>query len=124
SRQGQAQARSGGEIDYVVGFAFAALLFIPILLYGQSIMLGIVQEKNDRVVEVLLSSLSAMDLLSGKILGIAAVGLTQIAIWMAMGTALGASLGAESALDVSRFLRAGIFGYFAIFFLLGYLIQV
>jgi ABC-2 type transport system permease protein len=43
---------------------------------------------------------------------------------MAMGTALASSIGAKSALDVSRFLRAGVFFYFIVFFLLGYLTQV
>jgi ABC-2 type transport system permease protein len=114
----------GGELDYVIGFAFVALLFVPILLYGQTIMLGIVQEKNDRVVEVLLSSLSAMELLSGKVLGLAAVGLTQVTVWMTMATSLASMAPATQTMDVSRFFRAGVFAYFVVFFLLGYLIQV
>ena len=116
--------KTGGELDYVVGFAFVALLFIPILLYGQSIMLGIVQEKSERVIEVLLSSLTATELLVGKVLGLAAVGVTQVFAWMAMGTSLASLIGTKSALDVSRFMRAGVFLYFILFFLLGYLIQV
>ena len=116
--------KTGGELDYVVGFAFVALLFIPILLYGQSIMLGIVQEKSERVIEVLLSSLTATELLVGKVLGLAAVGVTQVFAWMAMGTSLASLIHTKSALDVSRFMRPGVFLYFILFFLLGYLIQV
>jgi ABC-2 type transport system permease protein len=122
SRQGH--EKTGGELDYIVGFAFVALLFIPILLYGQSIMLGIVQEKSERVIEVLLSSLTATELLVGKVLGLAAVGVTQVFVWMTMGTSLASLVGTKSALDVSRFMRPGIFLYFILFFLLGYLIQV
>ena len=59
-------------------------------------MRGIIQEKTDRVVEILISSMTPFELLSGKILGMAAVGLTQIAIWVVMGGAF-AAYGATAA---------------------------
>ena len=79
------QERTGGEGNFLVAMVFMTLLFIPSLVYGQEVMRGVIQEKTDRVVEILVSSMTPMELLSGKILGMAAVGLTQIAVWMAMG---------------------------------------
>ena len=61
---------------------------IPNIIYGQEVMRGIVAEKSERVMEILISSMPSMSLLSGKILGLAAVGLTQVGIWMAMGSLL------------------------------------
>jgi ABC-2 type transport system permease protein len=91
-------------------------------------MRGIIQEKTDRVVEVLVSSVSPSQLLIGKILGVAAVGLTQISVWIGMG-ALAASVAAGSLVmagegDLLALVRPSTFIYFAIFFLLAYLTYV
>src|ERR1700694_72973 len=83
SRSGE--QKKGGELNFVIGFIFAALLLVPSLVYGLEIMRGIIQEKTDRVVEILVSSMSPMQLLSGKVTGIAAVGLTQVSVWMLFG---------------------------------------
>jgi len=75
-------------------------------------------------VEVLVSSMTPRELLTGKILGVAAVGLTQVGVWLSLIAAVGA-FGAATAMtagfDVSQFLRPMVFVYFALFFLLGYL---
>src|SRR5262249_1780147 len=101
-------------------------LFIPMLVYGQSVMTGIVQEKNSRVIEVLLSSVSPMTLLSGKILGIAAVGLTQLAAWLAIGGALIAARGAlpANAAAFTELARADVALAFVVFFVIGYFFNV
>ena len=83
SRSGE--QKKGGELNFVIGFIFAALLLVPSLVYGLEIMRGIIQEKTDRVVEILVSSMSPMQLLSGKVTGIAAVGLTQVSVWILFG---------------------------------------
>ena len=118
------EKKTGGELNFIVAFIFAALLMIPSLVYGQETMRGIVQEKTDRVVEVLVSSVSPMQLLSGKILGIAAVGLTQIFVWLTMVGLVGA-FGAASLMmadvNISQFIRPMVFVYFFIFFILAYL---
>jgi ABC-2 type transport system permease protein len=122
SRSGE--QKKGGEGNFIVGFIFAALLIIPSFIYGLETMRGIVQEKSERIVEVLVSSMSPRELLTGKILGVAAVGLTQIAVWLTLIAAVGA-FGAASAMvagfNVSQFLRPMVFVYFALFFILGYL---
>jgi ABC-2 type transport system permease protein len=121
------EEKSGGELNFLVGFVFVLLVFIPVLLYGQEVLRGIIQEKTDRIVEILVSSMTPMQLLSGKILGMAAVGLTQIGIWVAMGgafAAYGAEMASAAGVNLGQFLRPGIAVWFVVFFVLGYLINV
>jgi ABC-2 type transport system permease protein len=119
--------KTGGELNFIVAFIFAALLVMPSLVYGQETMRGIVQEKSDRVVEVLISSVTPMQLLTGKILGVAAVGLTQISVWLVMiaiGGAYGAATMALAGANVTQFIRPLVFVWFGIFFILAYLTYV
>ena len=81
-------------IGYVSGFAIYLLMFI----YGQLVMRGVIEEKQNRIVEVIASSVRPFELLMGKVLGIGAVGLTQVAAWIALGTAVLAVLGPALAL--------------------------
>lgn len=121
------EQKKGGEANLLLAFVFAALLILPSFIYGNEIMRGIVQEKSERVVEVLVSSMRPMELLSGKILGVAAVGLTQITVWMAMIAAAGAFLGTVATMagmNVTQFLRPAVFAYFFIFFVFAYLTYV
>lgn len=122
SRSGE--QKKGSEANFIIGFIFAALLIIPSFIYGLETMRGIVQEKSERIVEVLISSMSPRQLLTGKILGVALVGLTQVTVWLSLIAAIGA-FGAASAsmagFDISQFLRPIVFVYFALFFILGYL---
>ncbi|MFN7986035.1 MAG: ABC transporter permease [Thermoanaerobaculia bacterium] len=121
------QERTGGESSFVVAMLFLTLLFIPSLVYGQEVMRGVIQEKTDRVVEILVSSMTPMELLSGKILGMAAIGLTQIAVWVTM-VALVAGSGLSQAqaagVDLSAVLRPSVAVWFVVFFLLSYLVSV
>jgi len=68
-----------------VGFAAAFMIYIFIFLYGVQVMRGVVEEKTNRIVEVIISSVKPIQLMMGKILGIALVGLTQIAVWLVLG---------------------------------------
>ncbi|MRR12673.1 ABC transporter permease, partial [bacterium] len=91
------------------------------------VMRGVIQEKTDRVVEILVSSMTPMELLSGKILGMAAVGLTQMAVWLAMGGLLagpGLAQAQTAGLDLSAVLRPWVATWFVVFFLLSYLVTV
>jgi ABC-2 type transport system permease protein len=124
SRSGE--EKKGGEGNFIVGFVFAALLIIPSFIYGLETMRGIVQEKSERIVEVLVSSMTPRQLLTGKILGVAAVGLTQVGVWLTAIAAVG-TFGLVSAkvaglgFNLSQFLRPMVFVYFLLFFILGYL---
>jgi ABC-2 type transport system permease protein len=125
SRSGE--KKTGGELNFIVAFIFGALLVLPSFVYGQETMRGIIQEKTDRVVEVLISSLTPLELLTGKILGVAAVGLTQIAVWLSMIGVLGAYGAADLAaagINVGQFIRPSMFIYFFLYFILAYLTYV
>ena len=125
SRSGE--QKKGGEANFLFAFLLAGLLIIPSFVYGLEIMRGIVQEKSDRVVEVLISSMSSRQLLTGKIAGVAAVGLTQVAAWLLILTAVGifgAATAMAAGINVLQFLKPATFAYFLIFFLLGYLTYV
>src|SRR3989304_1451152 len=68
------EEKKGGELSFLIGFLFVALLIFPNLIYGQEVMRGIVQEKSERIVEILISSMPSLQLLSRKVMGLAAVG--------------------------------------------------
>ena len=78
---------SGEEKDsntgmlYVLGFVLGVLIYMFVLIYGMQIMLGVIEEKTSKIVEVLVSSVKPFQLMMGKILGIASVGLLQFLIW-------------------------------------------
>ena len=122
------EEKKGGAANFIGGFILTALLFIPSFVYGLEIMRGIIQEKTDRVVEVLVSSVSPSQLLVGKITGVAAVGLTQITVWIAMAALVGPFLAGTLIMagegDLLALIRPATFIYFAIFFLLAYFTYV
>lgn len=66
----------------VVGFAFAVLIYFFIFLYGVQVMRGVMEEKSNRIVEVIISSVRPFQLMMGKIIGVALVGLTQFLVWV------------------------------------------
>jgi ABC-2 type transport system permease protein len=68
----------------VVGFIFGILIFMFILMYGIQVMRGVVEEKTSRIVEVIITSVKPFQLMMGKILGIAMVGLTQFVLWIVL----------------------------------------
>ncbi|MBU3699639.1 MAG: ABC transporter permease [Candidatus Kapabacteria bacterium] len=86
--EADASAASAG-IGYVAGF----LIYMLIFLYGSMVMRGVVEEKANRIVEVIASSVRPFDIMLGKVVGIGLVGLTQLAIWAILGIAAFVGLG-------------------------------
>ena len=68
-------------INYILGIVLGMLLYMVIIIYGQMVLTSVVEEKSSRVIDVMVTSCSPFQLMMGKILGIASVALTQIAIW-------------------------------------------
>jgi len=106
----------------VVVFIFLFVMLFSLLSYGVMVMRSVMEEKSSRITEVLMCAASADELMTGKILGTGSVGLTQIAIWLAMA-AFGVSRSlylrtAITALDVGPSLIV----YFLVFYTLGYLL--
>jgi ABC-2 type transport system permease protein len=78
------KGRGGSGIGSAIfGFAIAFLLYMMIILYGQTILRGVLEEKTTRVAEVIVSSVSPDTLLAGKVIGVGAVGLLQQVVWIA-----------------------------------------
>ncbi|HEX7016810.1 MAG TPA: ABC transporter permease [Cyclobacteriaceae bacterium] len=75
-----------------VGMLFGLLMYLFIFIYGAQIMQGIIEEKTNKVVEVIISSIRPFQLMMGKILGLASVGLLQFLIWIVLITVLSSAL--------------------------------
>jgi len=69
-------------INYGVGFGSGILIYITMFIFGAMVMRGVMEEKTNRIAEVMVSSVKPFELMMGKILGIALVGLTQFALWI------------------------------------------
>lgn len=83
------KGRGGSGIGSAIfGFLIAFLLYMMIVLYGQNILRGVLEEKTTRVAEVIVSSVSTDVLLAGKVIGVGAVGLLQQAVWIGSAAAL------------------------------------
>ena len=98
------------------------LLSMPIMLYGLDMARAIIEEKTSRIFEVLLAIARPDDLLAGKMLGVGAVGLTQIAIWAVAATLFFGSALAATALTGSFTLHFSLMEglFFPVYFILGF----
>ena len=76
------------ELASAIGFALVMLMYMFILTYGAMVMQGVIEEKTNRIVEVMISSVRPFDLMMGKIIGIGLTGFVQLLIWIAMGAAI------------------------------------
>jgi len=81
SETGQEKSSNAG-ILYGLGFGLGVLIYIFIFVYGSQTMQGVIDEKTSKIVEVIVSSVKPFQLMMGKILGIASVGLLQFVIWI------------------------------------------
>ena len=73
-----------GQLSVLIAISIAMLLYMTIFIYGQNVLRGVIEEKQTRVAEVVVSSVKPTTLLAGKVLGVGAVGLTQVVIWIAV----------------------------------------
>lgn len=83
----EAKASSQG-LSYGIGFASGILIYILTFVYGAAVMRGVMEEKTNRIAEVIVSSVKPFQLMFGKIMGIGAVGLTQFLMWIVLITGL------------------------------------
>jgi ABC-2 type transport system permease protein len=83
----EAEAKNG-MLTFLLGYMLAMFSYIVITLYGVGVMRSVVTEKSDRVVELLVSATKPNAMMTGKILGVGAAGLAQIAIWCGLGALL------------------------------------
>ncbi|KAI4469335.1 udp-glucose 4-epimerase [Holotrichia oblita] len=83
---------SSSTVSMIFAIAFGMMIYMMVFLYGGTVLQGVVEEKSSRVLEVVVSSVRPFDLMMGKILGIAAVALTQFFIWVVLIAVLGGLL--------------------------------
>ncbi len=104
------------ELAVIIGMISAFVIYIFIVVYGAQVMSGVVQEKTSRIVEVIISSVKPFQLMMGKIIGIAMVGLTQFALWVILSvvlvTALTTAFG--TTLDIEAYQQAQTMGVSAV----------
>jgi ABC-2 type transport system permease protein len=85
---GKTAKASNQEFASAVGFASGILIYILTFVYGAMVMRGVMEEKTNRIAEVMVSSVKPFELMMGKIIGIGAVGLTQFVLWIVLITGL------------------------------------
>jgi ABC-2 type transport system permease protein len=74
--------RVNAEVNRVIGFVSGILIYITMFIFGAMVMRGVMEEKTNRIAEVIVSSIKPFQLMLGKIIGIGAVGLTQLLLWV------------------------------------------
>ena len=121
--KGGQEKRDGGPMQFISAIVLVMMLYMTLILYGVAVMRSVLEEKTSRIMEVVLSSATARELMAGKILGVGAVGLTQIAIWVVVGliTTIPGLMAARSQLSGLGLSPAAL-AAFAVFFVLGYLL--
>jgi ABC-2 type transport system permease protein len=120
---------TNGIFVFILGYMISFLIYMVITLYGIGVMRSVVTEKSDRVVELLVAATKPRAMMSGKILGVGAAGLAQIAIWFIAGAVLTSqqdailgAFGAEpSATSIMPSLTWTQISVVLVFFVLGYL---
>jgi ABC-2 type transport system permease protein len=119
-----AVVKSNAQASFWKGYVMALLLSMTTMIYGLNVARSIIQEKTSRIFEVMLATVKPSDMLAGKLIGVGAVGLTQIIIWLVAGTAIMLSPFAAAMLTGEYAVRfswtEGVL--FPVYFLLGYLL--
>ncbi|MGG7663113.1 ABC transporter permease [Dyadobacter sp. BHUBP1] len=100
SEEGEKTSSSGAAT--VIGGICAFLIYMSVFIYGTQVMRGITEEKTSRIVEVIISSVKPFQLMLGKIIGVALVGLTQFVLWILLTTALTSATSAVIASKMSK----------------------
>jgi ABC-2 type transport system permease protein len=119
------KSQVGGAFSFIAGFVtpyiFSILLFMAVFAASGYLLRSVSEEKESRVIEIILSSVSPIELLAGKVIGLGALGLTQVAVWLGSGFLLSGGIGALVAGAVVL-LNPGSFVLATLYFLLGYLL--
>lgn len=113
------QAEINAGIGYILGF----LIYFMMIFYGSFVMRGVTEEKANRIIEVIASSVRPYEIMMGKVLGIGLVGLTQVTIWFSLAAII-LGVGASFIQLPQGFempsISIGIFAAFIFYFLTGY----
>ncbi|MGH9827092.1 MAG: ABC transporter permease, partial [Blastocatellia bacterium] len=120
----EGQTRTGGGQEFMISFVLLFFLYLTVLFYGMFVMRGVIEEKQSRIVEIMVSSVNSTQMMFGKLIGIGLVGLTQVGIWALFAFLLtkgaGAMLGGGAAGSAMPAIPVSLLIYFLIYFVLGY----
>ena len=129
--EGRETGESGGA-SFALAYVMSFLLYFSLLIYGIQVMTSVIEEKSNRIMEVLASSLTPFQLMAGKVIGVGAVGLFQLAIWVGTAMFLSANAGAiagwfnmppETAARMPiPAISGGLLVVFLAFFLVGFML--
>ena len=114
--QDRIQSKTDTVLKMIIPFFFMYLMFLGIFISGQQIISSVIEEKNSRVIEVLLSAVSPFQLMAGKILGLAGTGLTLVSLWAAAAFLTANSQGLNIEITAQFVI------YFAIYYIFGFLL--
>jgi ABC-2 type transport system permease protein len=110
------------QVMFFATLGMVMVLYMTVLLYGINVMRSILEEKTSRIMEVMLSTASAKEMMAGKILGVGAIGLTQVAIWAGTSLIFAAGPLAASSDMLKGVLSIKLLVFFPLYFLLGYIL--
>jgi ABC-2 type transport system permease protein len=110
------------QFTFIATLILVMVMYMTVLLYGINVMRSILEEKTSRIMEVMLSTASAKEMMGGKILGVGAVGLTQVAIWAVAAAVYTGGAAVALAGNMKISFTPALLGYFVVFFLLGYVL--
>ena len=127
------EVESSGGVNVAIAYVLTYLLFLTLMIYGQMVMRSVIEEKTQRITETIVSSVKPFELMAGKITGICALGITQLAVWgfiILIPILYGESIinrFAPEAADIIRLIHlihfsGTTFIFFIIFFILGFVL--
>ena len=119
--QGQASGGVAGQVlSFIIPFMFGILLAVTIFVSSGYLVRSVAEEKSSRIIEIVLSSVTPQQLLAGKVIGLGALGMTQIAVWIASATGLGGGLAVLAGIILPFFTRVEVFGLALVYYILGF----
>jgi ABC-2 type transport system permease protein len=108
--------------DFLLPYFFAIFLVVSIFSSAGFLLQGVSTEKTSRVIEIILSSVTAWELLVGKVIGLGLLGVTRVAIWIVSGIVLGQGMVSMLAVSLPSSLQPEIFILSGVYYLLGFLL--
>lgn len=110
------QSQNQSIIKMMVPFFFMFMIYMGIIGIGQQMLSSVIEEKNSRIIEMLLSAVSPFELMAGKILGLGAIGLTIVGLWSAV------SYGSVLWRGISVDITGKLLFFFVVYYILGFLL--
>ncbi|MHB1294849.1 MAG: ABC transporter permease [Anaerolineae bacterium] len=117
----EGQGLNGAIAGILLPYFTGLLLVITVFVSSGYLLRDVSEEKSNRIIEILVSSVAPHELLAGKVLGLGALGLTQVAVWLASGVALSGGAASLLGIGLPLFARPSQLVFAVVFFVLGFL---